>query len=726
MVKFLNGVVIDKDMSMFNFGNDIVIDGKNQARIFNITNNSIVVLGNVTLANGNASEGGAIYVDAGSTLIADNIKFINNTATLSAGAIYADGDASISNSEFVNNTAITAQGIYVSENGVLSSIKNSTFNSEDFIYNEGNLLLDNVTELSAKGSNYVIYNDGSLNLKGNHFNTTIYNDGVILTEVTITLNGNKTITDKKIGDRVVLNATFVDDNGNAINDPNFRIAVDGVAINDIDYDLANNLYTVNYVINHAGETLVSTLYENENVNVLTGIYFIPKFNATVNVTVDDIYVGENATVKVNVTAEPGIKYNETIIVTINSTEYIVTLENGFASFNVTGLTPGQYSVLAILTENANYTKAYGNDIFTVKKLDVPISVDDIEIIYGENATVIVKGLENIVGDFITINITGKGSKTVKVNASGMANATFKDLAAGIYEIVASYAGNETYAANSTTAALTVLKAGSDIVIEVNSIYYVDDDIVINVTGVNSTGAITVKINGKEYNLTGNNITIPKGLPNGTYIVEVVLEGDENYTGSIKNATFVVNKLTPSVFVTNVTAVIVDHDAVINVTGPADRTGKVVVSVGGVGLAIGNNTVTVTYLENDKYVETTVSGWVNVVAKNVTPIGVSDVTIVVDEDAIVVVSVPEALNGHDVTIIVNGKSEVVKVNASGKASATFAGLANGTYEIVVSYAGDDDYYANSTNASVFVNKLVPDVVVINVTAVIVDHDAVIKD
>ncbi len=345
--------------------------------------------------------------------------------------------------------------------------------------------------------------------------------------------------------------------GNAIHDSNFRISVDGVAIGNTVYNKSARLYTVaSYTINHAGETVVSTLYD---ATVLTGIYFIPKFNATINVTVDDIYVGENATVKVNVTGEPGIKYNETIIVTINSTEYIVTLENGFASFNVTGLTPGQYSVLAILSENANYTKAYGNDIFTVKKLDVPISVDDIEIVYGENATVIVKGLENIVGDFITINITGKGSKTVKVNASGMANATFDNLAAGEYEIVAGYAGNDTYVANSTTATLTVLKAASDIIIKVNSTYYVDDDIVINVTGVNSTGNITVKINGKEYDITGNNITIPNGLPNGTYIVEVVLDGDENYTGSAKNVTFVVNKLTPSVVVTNVTAVVVDHE-----------------------------------------------------------------------------------------------------------------------------------------------------------------------
>ena len=281
-------------------------------------------------------------------------------------------------------------------------------------------------------------------------------------------------------------------------------------------------------------------------------------------------------------------------------------------------------------ENDKYVVATASGWVNVTaKTVVPISVADVSVVYGENATVVVTGLGNIVGDVITINVTGKGSQTVVVNASGMANATFAGLGADVYEIVAIYAGNETYAANSTTATLTVVKASSDVIIGVNSTYYVDDTIVVNITTVNSTSAVTVKINGKEYAVVGNNVTIPNGLANGTYIVDVVLAGDDKYNSSAKNTTFVVNKLTPTVTVDNVTGIIVGDDAVINVTGPADRNATLVVRVDNVnyavnmtngnatltvkGLGPGNHTVIVTYMENDKYVVATVKSSVTVLS-----------------------------------------------------------------------------------------------------------------
>ena len=122
------------------------------------------------------------------------------------------------------------------------------------------------------------------------------------------------------------------------------------------------------------------------------------------------------------------------------------------------------------------------------------------------------------------------------------------------------------------------------------------------------------------------VEVEGGTGNAAGFAETV-DGDDNYDGATESATFVVNKVAPVVAVVNVTAVVAGHDVVINVTGPADRVGQVVVSVGGVdyfanmtggkanvtvsGLAADNNTVGVVYLENDKYVEATASGWVNV-------------------------------------------------------------------------------------------------------------------
>ena len=55
---------------------------------------------------------------------------------------------------------------------------------------------------------------------------------------------------------------------------------------------------------------------------------------------------------------------------------------------------------------------------------------------------------------------------------------------------------------------------------------------------------------------------------------------------------------------------------------------------------------------------------------------------VGEVDVVNVTVPVAIDGQKVTIVVNGESKEVTVSG-GKASAEFSGLANGTYEVVVS-------------------------------------------
>ena len=73
------------------------------------------------------------------------------------------------------------------------------------------------------------------------------------------------------------------------------------------------------------------------------------------------------------------------------------------------------------------------------------------------------------------------------------------------------------------------------------IYKVGDKIEITLNTVNSTGAINVTINGKAYKVDGKKVTIQGGLGAGDYIINAVLAGDKNYTGSTANATFKVVK-----------------------------------------------------------------------------------------------------------------------------------------------------------------------------------------
>lgn len=93
-----------------------------------------------------------------------------------------------------------------------------------------------------------------------------------------------------------------------------------------------------------------------------------------------------------------------------------------------------------------------------------------------------------------------------------------------------------------TIELGIEKGKSEIKIDVDDAYYVKDDIIIKLTPVNSKGAISVTINGKEYPVKDNQVKITGGLDVGTYEIKAVLDGDENYNGSSSSASFKVNKL----------------------------------------------------------------------------------------------------------------------------------------------------------------------------------------
>ena len=88
-----------------------------------------------------------------------------------------------------------------------------------------------------------------------------------------------------------------------------------------------------------------------------------------------------------------------------------------------------------------------------------------------------------------------------------------------------------------------------------------------------------------------------------------------------------------------------------------------------------------------------------------PLIVSDVIITFGDDAVVVVSVPDAINGQNITITVNSSSKNATVK-NGKANATFTNLPAGEYVITVKYLGDELNSANSTTANLTVNKATP--------------------
>ncbi len=170
----------------------ITIDGAGHGSVFSVNSEVNVYLGSLTIAHGNASNGGGIH-NSGTLTVEKNL-FDGNTAGSGGGGIYNDGSLTITNSAFSNNTA-SIGGAIINNNGTLIvinntfnnnsanndgggisnsngtiTITNSTFNGNSAnngggLGNLGTLTLINSTfsNNSAVGSGGGIRNDGTLN-----------------------------------------------------------------------------------------------------------------------------------------------------------------------------------------------------------------------------------------------------------------------------------------------------------------------------------------------------------------------------------------------------------------------------------------------------------------------------------------------------------------------------------------------------------------------------------
>ena len=139
------------------------------------------------------------------------------------------------------------------------------------------------------------------------------------------------------------------------------------------------------------------------------------------------------------------------------------------------------------------------------------------------------------------------------------------------------------------------------------------------------------------------------------------------------------------------------------------------------LTCGNKTVTAIYAGNYKYLfnattnNFTVYKRPSTVVVNTTDINVGDV-------AIINVTVPQNATGY-VVISVNGTNYTVNVT-DGKGSIPVSGLPYGTYDINVTYIGDEQYLPNTNSTTLKVSK-VPSNITVAVNNITVGDVAIIN-
>ena len=506
---------------------------------------------------------------------------------------------------------------------------------------------------------------------------------------------------------------------------------------------------------------------------------VKKLSSSVSVEDVSIAVGDIAEIVVSVTKGA----TGTVNVTVNGVSYNLGLVNSQAVVYVKGLTKGEYDIKAVYNGDDRY---YGSSNMTAKVIvsttddfDMRVIASNttvggqsvVEIILpsdakgtvtigditenvvngratitlpkeisagGKKISVVYNGdndrydsksigagynvakstsaisinVEDIyyVGDKIVITLTptnSTGAITVTINGE---NYTVKDnkvtipkgLDADSYTVVANLAEDNNYKSSDATATFDVIKHASSISIDVKDVFVVDENIVITLTGENVSD-VSLTINGKSYAVKGNKVTIPKGLANGTYLVTAKFAGDNKYLGSESNATFKVNKVTPTKVSAKDLTFVVSNKGILEISGPIDRSASLVVNVDGTDyyikltdgkanldvsrLNVGEYDVSITYLENDKYVEREFSDVSTITVKDKSD---SNMKVDIDVDnGTITVELPENATGN-VTVVIDGKEYEISDACDSPIIIDIGDVPPGNHNIEVIYSGDDNF------------------------------------
>ena len=702
------------------FGKGNMTPNNNNGGALVVTQGNIPISGtiiNSNFTNNKAQYGGAAWINEG-TVDISNSNFINNTATVEAGAIgfepaYTKITATVYGTNFINNTAGVDGGAIYS-NGDLrisdSDFDNNKAQKADIIYSNINGLL------SINGNNYSNYTENKapiINLAGIE---TISSDGGVI----ITVLDNKTVN-VCYGDVVTLHAIITVDGVLVANqDLSFSVYNGEDVVVCKANSLLNGSYVATYKINDVINKTVSIVYDGPEVHINTGILNVSKANPDLTVGALNITVGDLEIITVT-----GPKDATGIItLTLNGIDYILPIYNGEAKFYFQDLAYGTYDVSASYSGDNHYVAAENSTVFKVDKVLANLNIHVEDITFGENGLVIITLPSDIDGSVVTVNVNGKVYPVTVEN--GFAKLPLRELNAGDYTISAVFAGNDKYLPGVSNALLTVSKADPALNVLISDVGY-DGVFNINValTGVDAIGLngnVIVTVNNKDYSV---NIVNGKGnipgvkLAAGTYDFTAAWAGNDNYNAVGDSGKFSVAKV-DSIIDVAVSDIKVGEDAVISVKLLSDATGSVTVTVNGkdytetvvngvanvkvADLKAGTYDVAVKYSGDNNY-NAAVATSSFTVSKVDSTMDVTVNDIVFGGDLTVDAVLPDDATG-EVVITVNGEDYTAAIE-NGVASVTVSDLKAGDYTVAVKYTGDNNYNEATGSAEFSVLKITPE-------------------
>ena len=355
-------------------------------------------------------------------------------------------------------------------------------------------------------------------------------------------NLNVFIKEVNYGENLTIYATL-----NGVNNTNLTGNVI-VTINNKNYSVV----VINGKGNVSADKLPAGLYnfsatwtgnDNYNGTNISGGFKINKIDSTIAINVEDIKVGENATIIVNLDSDA--TGNVTIIV--DNQNYTVAINEGQTIKVIGGLKAGTYDVFVKYIGDNNYNSAQNTTKFTVLKIsDYNMDVTVPEFKEGVNSTVGVDLPKDAEGT-VTVEIEGKKYTANIIN--GTAKVNIPGLSVGDYNITTTYSGDAKYVSMTKKGNITVIPN-----MDVN--LYVDDVVMSYHDGTRLVAKLTdyqgrpivndiiyFTINGKTYaKTTDDNGTVSMGLnlDSKVYTATVSYNESEVYSKISKNVTVTIN------------------------------------------------------------------------------------------------------------------------------------------------------------------------------------------
>ena len=462
----------------------------------------------------------------------------------------------------------------------------------------------------------------------------------------------------------------------------------------------------------AGRYVVTGTFEGDsyytNESIVNSGEILVRGCVDVIVSVDNITYGEDAIVTVEGTVDGDY------LVYVGSEPILVTVANGVGNVNVPNLSAGIYSVNVTVVDG-NYS-GFNQTVFEVtpKAVSVAVSVED--IVFGENAIVLVNG--EVDGEYIveiynqnyTVNVVdGKGNTTV--DGLGVAN----DI------LVSVTIANSNYSAHNTTTFNVANKYNTTISLDVVT----DENNVTMTVTVNdaATGLVKFQVTGtEEYSLyvdvVNGKAVLEDILETGDYTVIATYMGNDRFNTNITYQDFTIRghikKDTPITARADVNG----YRVTLTVTVDENATGFVKLAVGGtvanIELEKGKGTLTTNLLPNSYYVDVTYLGdddynmnntavtfTVTEISKENTTI---DLNVIAGEDtALIVVDLNETATGlvkFYMRCKETGEKYTMYMDVKDGHVETYTNsIVPGNYSVVATYMGDSVFNTNTTSKDI---------------------------